>query len=111
MDVTLSPALSRIGTDSPPIGKGEKAAHDFESLLLTSLFDSLQKTFAWDHEDGTPGAGDYRLMGTRALAETVASGGGIGIARLIVSHLPQSPLPQNQLPLSPLPVTKVPGED
>jgi len=101
MDVTLSSALSRIGTNTPPIGKGEKAAHDFESLLLTSLFDSLQKTFAWDHEDGTPGAGDYRLMGTRALAEAVSAGGGIGIARLIVNHLP----------LSHLPVTKVPGKD
>jgi len=105
MEVTLSPALSPISTNSAPIGKGEKAAHDFESLLLTSLFDSLEKTFAWGHEDTTPGAGNYRLLGTRALAEAVAAGGGIGIARLIVSHLPQSHVSQGHLP-----VTKVPGK-
>jgi len=100
MDVTLSSAVRRISTNAPPISKGEKAARDFESLLLTSLFDSLQKTFAWDHQDATPGASDYRLMGTRALAEAVAAGGGIGIARLIVGHLP----------IGHLPVTKVPGK-
>lgn len=100
MNVELAPALSRISTNTPPISKGEKAARDFESLLLSSLFDSLEKTFAWDHEDGTAGASAYRLMGTRALAEAVAADGGIGIAWLIVKHLP----------LSHLPVTKVSGK-
>jgi len=98
MKVELSSALGRLAATAPPAketSKGEKAARDFESVLLTSLFDSLQKTFAWDSEDATPGAGDYRLMGTRALAEAVAAGGGIGIARLILRHLP---------------VTKVPGK-
>jgi len=86
--VTASPAKQ--------MGKGEKAAHDFESVLLTSLFDSLEKTFSWDREDTTPGASNYRMMGTRALAEAVAAGGGIGIAQLILRHLP---------------VTKVPSKD
>ena len=71
----------------PPAGRTEKAAREFESVLLTSLFDSLQKSFAFDSQDETPGAGDYRLMGTRALAESVSAGGGIGIARLILRHL------------------------
>jgi Rod binding domain-containing protein len=74
-------------TASPPLGKGEKAARDFEAILLTSLMDSLQKTFSGVAEDPTPGASDYRLMGTQALASAIAERGGIGIARLILSHL------------------------
>jgi Rod binding domain-containing protein len=84
-------ALGQIATMAVPASaasKSEKAARDFESVLLTSLFDSLEKSFAFDPQDSTPGAGDYRLMGTRALAEAVAAGGGIGIARLILRHLP-----------------------
>ena len=88
MNVELSPVLARLATNAAPVSKGEKAARDFEAVLLTSLLDSLQKAFAWDREDATPGAGDYRLMGTRALAEAVAAGGGIGIAQLILRHLP-----------------------
>jgi hypothetical protein len=87
MNVTLSAALGRIPTAMPPAEKSEKAAHDFESVLLTSLFDSLQKSFAFDSQDETPGASDYRMMGTQALAKAVADGGGIGIGRLILRHL------------------------
>ena len=84
-------ALGQIATTTAPASaaaKSAKAARDFESVLLTSLFDSLQKSFAFDPQDSTPGAGDYRLMGTRVLAEAVSAGGGIGIARLILRHLP-----------------------
>ncbi len=46
--------------------KNEKAARDFEAMLLTPVLDSLQKTFAGDSEDAkTPGASDYRLMANR----------------------------------------------
>ena len=68
-------------------GKAEKAAREFESTLLASLFDSLQKSFSFDADDQTPGVADYRLMATRALAEAVSEGGGIGIARMVLSHL------------------------
>lgn len=87
MNASLSAAVGRITTAMPPAGKTEKAARDFESVLLTSLFDSLQKSFAFDAQDETPGASDYRLMGTQALAKAVADGGGIGIGRLILRHL------------------------
>jgi Rod binding domain-containing protein len=92
-------------TAPPPAGKTEKAAREFESVLLTSLFDSLQKSFAFDAQDndGTPGAGDYRLMGTRALAEAVSEHGGIGIARLILKHLQGPEVPGKE-------GTKVPSQ-
>jgi len=88
MDGTLAAGLARISTATPPVGRTEKAAREFEGVLLTSLFDSLQKSFAFDAESQMPGAGDYRLMGTQALAKAVAEAGGIGIGKLILSHLP-----------------------
>ena len=75
--------------------KAGKAAREFESVLLASLLDALQKSFSFDAQDDTPGAADYRLMGTRAVAEAVSAGGGIGIARLILDHLP-APAPKGQ---------------
>ena len=95
MNVDLSSELGRIATSASTrdIGKAEKAARDFESVLLTSLFDSLQKTFAWDHEDSTPGATNYRLMATRAIADAVAANGGIGIGQFILRHLPLTKVP------------------
>ena len=85
--INFSASLPRMAAASPPLAKGEKAARDFEAILLTSLLDSLQNTFSGVVEDPTPGASDYRLMGTQALASAIAQGGGIGIARLILSHL------------------------
>lgn len=69
------------------VGKNEKAARDFEAMLLAPVFDSLEKTFAGDDDGKTPGAGDYRQMGTQALAQAIADRGGIGIAQLILRHL------------------------
>jgi len=86
LNISLAAGLPRM-TASPPLGKGEKAARDFEAILLTSLLDSLQRTFS-GVDDSTPGASDYRLMGTQALASAIAQYGGIGISRLILNHLP-----------------------
>lgn len=87
MNVALAALSQELTTRAAPAGKGEKAAREFESVLLTSLFDSLEKSFAFDPKDDTPGAGDYRTMGAQALAGAVSAGGGIGIARLILRHL------------------------
>lgn len=74
--------------------KNEKAARDFEAMLLTPLLDALQKTFAGASEDAkTPGASDYRLMASGALAQSIAAQGGIGIARLVLDHLQPPKVP------------------
>jgi Rod binding domain-containing protein len=95
MKVDLSSELGRIATTAPAreAGKAEKAARDFESVLLTSLFDSLQKAFTWDREDSTPWASNYRLMANRAMADAVAANGGFGIGKFILSHLPITKVP------------------
>jgi Rod binding domain-containing protein len=93
MNVDLTSALGQMATTSTPLpsrdaSKALKAARDFESVLLTSVFAALEKSFSWDHEDTTPGATSYRAMGTKALADAVAASGGIGIGKFILGHLP-----------------------
>jgi len=94
MKTDLSPAMDRFPWPPPPGSRSARAAEDFESVLLTSLFDSLQKSFAFDPQDSAPGAGDYRMMEAQAVAQAVAAGGGIGIARLVLPHLqtPKGPI-------------------
>jgi len=97
MNVSLSASANRLTAGHAPpakallntdIGKNEKAARDFEALLLAPVLDALQNTFAGDSENAkTPGANDYRAMGTQALAQAIAARGGIGIAQLILRHL------------------------
>ncbi|MGB6386300.1 MAG: hypothetical protein WBE45_08740 [Terriglobales bacterium] len=92
MNISLSDHLNGLNAAKLPtakaVTKNEKVARDFESMLLTPVFDALQKTFAGDSEDDkTTGASDYRQMGSQALAQAIAARGGIGIAKLILHHL------------------------
>jgi Rod binding domain-containing protein len=66
--------------------KDQKAARDFEAMLLAPVLDSLQKTVSGT-KDSTVGASDYRQMGTEALSQAIAARGGIGIAKIILQHL------------------------
>jgi Rod binding domain-containing protein len=103
MNITLTstsiPPLAANPPAAKPVltkdaAKNEKAARDFEAMLLTPLLDSLQKTFAGDSGDGkTPGASDYRQKGSAALAQAIAARGGIGIARLVLDHLQPPKVP------------------
>ena len=68
-----------------------KAAHEFEAILLHSLLEPLQKSFARISNDSDPaGQSDYEYMGTEALASALASSGGLGIAGMITKQLNQS---------------------
>jgi Rod binding domain-containing protein len=92
MNITLASSSLPLPAANPAAAKAalknEKAARDFEAMLLTPVLDSLQKTFAGNSDDAkTPGASDYRLMATEALAQSIAARGGIGIAQLILRHL------------------------
>lgn len=83
---TLSPELA---TAAKLPGRGAKAAREFETSLIGSLLESLEKTFAaLPGESTLPGADDYSYLGTQALAEGLASRGGFGIAAMISQHLP-----------------------
>ncbi len=74
---------------APALGKGQKAAREFEAQLIGTVLESLEKTFAaLPGQDAIAGEDDYNYMGTQALASVLAGGGGFGIARLISAHLP-----------------------
>ena len=76
--------------------KAEKAAQDFEAVLLGSLLESLQKSFAGSSssEDGSSGSDNYAAMGAQALASAMSARGGIGIARMILRHWQQTKVPE-----------------
>ena len=85
-----------------PVGKTEKAARDFEAILVSALLDSLQKTFSGkDEDDGPAGTNEYGHMGTQALASAISAGRGFGIAQIIVRHLPDTKVPGAVTPGSP----------
>jgi len=78
----LTPRLTRPAADI--MGTAKK----FEAVLLESLFDSLEKTFAAIPGSQTDQASDtYHYLGTQALAGTLANAGGFGIARMIAKQL------------------------
>lgn len=75
----------------PPVtslGKGAKAAREFEAQLIGTVLASLEKSFATiPGEKEMAGEDNYNYLGTQALASAVAAGGGFGIAKLISQHL------------------------
>jgi Rod binding domain-containing protein len=72
----------------PILGKGQKAAREFEAQLIGTVLESLEKTFAdLPGQDAIAGSDDYNYLGTQALASALAAGGGFGIAHLITQHL------------------------
>jgi len=95
MSLSITSA-SLLSAAAHPAGKAkaEKAAQDFEAVLLGSLLESLQKTFAGTSEDGPAGSSNYTVMATQALASAMSAHGGIGIARLILRQWQQSKVPE-----------------
>jgi Rod binding domain-containing protein len=90
---TISP-MSQLPSSHPPVTKAEKAAHDFEGVLLGSLLDSLQKTFSGTTDQDDAGVStNYSAMGTQALASAIASRGGIGVAQMILQQWRQTKVP------------------
>jgi len=72
---------------TPALGRGPKAAREFEAQLIGSVLESLEKTFAAvPGGDAMAGEDNYNYMGTQALASAIAAGGGFGIAKLISEH-------------------------
>src|ERR1700681_1536736 len=76
---------------TPALGKGQKAAREFEAQLIGTVLESLEKTFAAvPGEDTMAGQDDYNYLGTQALASAIAAGGGFGIAKMISKHFAET---------------------
>jgi hypothetical protein len=88
----ISGTSSSLGSPwLPPVanlGKGAKAAREFEAQLIGTVLASFEKTFAAiPGQDPIAGEDNYNYLGTQALASAIAAGGGFGIAKLISHHL------------------------
>jgi Rod binding domain-containing protein len=69
---------------TPALGKGQKAARDFEAQLIGMVLGPLEKTFAaLPGQEAMAGQDDYDYLGMQALSSSLAAAGGFGIARLI----------------------------
>jgi Rod binding domain-containing protein len=82
-------ALSNDATlsGSPELAKLRKAAGEFESMLLQSLWKSMKDTFSNQDDENDPTLESFDDWGMQALSNAVGNSGGLGIRNLILKHL------------------------
>ncbi len=85
-------------------------AQEFESQLLSSLLNSVEKTFATVPGGEVAGGDEYDYLGNTALASVLASGKGFGIASFIMKKLGGSNPEIPKLPGPSIPVSNLPFE-
>jgi Rod binding domain-containing protein len=82
-----SAANASVG-DPPGLAKLKKAAGEFESILLDSLWKSMKETFADSEDpDADPTLKSFDEWGIQAMASAVGSAGGLGIKNMIIKSL------------------------
>jgi Rod binding domain-containing protein len=80
----LAAVSPNLALPAAPVGRGLKAAREFEAQLIGPLLESMEKTFATLPGDSSvPGADNYSYLGRQALAEVLAERGGFGIAAMV----------------------------
>jgi Rod binding domain-containing protein len=86
-------APSATGAQSKPVDtadeqKLKKAAGDFESILLASMWRAMKQSFADNKEaESDPAHGMIEDWGIEVMAGAVGRAGGLGIGSLILKHL------------------------
>jgi len=74
--------------NSPKGRKLRKAAAEFESQLLSSLWKSMKSSFAPDEDDSSdPATQSFADWGINAMCNAVGKAGGLGIGKQIVHAL------------------------
>ncbi len=82
-----SPAKSGQSSASE-LPKLVKAAGEFESMLLESLWKSMKETFTDpDDPDSDPTVQSFDDWGIQSMANAVGSAGGLGIKNMILKYL------------------------
>jgi Rod binding domain-containing protein len=79
-------------TQNTDVGKIDKAARDFESILLGEWLEKAEKSFATvpgsdPSENTDPGHDQIQSIGCEFLAGALSKAGGIGIASMISKNL------------------------
>jgi len=82
------PAAVPIRDASVQERKLQKAASEFESILIGTFWKSMKDSFASDDEDATdPAHSTLDDLGIQAMAGAMSKAGGLGLGRLILRHL------------------------
>ncbi len=98
-DRLLSGARTSMRATASPSAedaKIQKAGKDFESILLGSWLQQAEQSFAkvpggdGQDEDDDSGKDQFQGIAMQALAGSLTASGGIGIAKMITSHLRDS---------------------
>ncbi|HXW90275.1 MAG TPA: rod-binding protein [Terriglobales bacterium] len=81
--------------------KIDKAAKEFEGILLGEWLEKAEKSFASvpgadPDQDSDPGHDQFQSIGCQFLAEALSKAGGIGIASMISQHLEASEASRGQ---------------
>jgi Rod binding domain-containing protein len=90
LDLSLSaPQAPAKRSSSFEAAKLRKAAGEFESILLESMWKSMKDTFSNqdDEENFDPTLRSFDEWGIQAMARAVGNSGGLGIKNLILKHL------------------------
>lgn len=87
-------ALAQSKLKGADHAKIEKAAHDFETVLMSHWLEQAEKSFATvpgsdpdDDQNADPGHEQFQGLGMQALAGALTKSGGIGIAKMIVQQM------------------------
>jgi len=86
-----APSVPLLGTKRPLTvreQKLQKAAGEFESILLTTFWKSMKNSFGdTDDNPDDPAHGTLEDFAVQAMAGAVGKAGGLGIGNLILKHL------------------------
>lgn len=87
---TASPStgIKSKPVETPDEQKLRKAAGDFESILLSSMWKSMKQSFG-DSKEGESDAASGTIddLGIEAMSQAVGKAGGLGIGNMIIKHL------------------------
>ena len=72
------------GTKSPP---AKAAAEQFEAILVRQLLGDSLKPMLGSAGGEAPGSDVYQYLVTDVIAQSVAQGGGLGIAKMLIPQL------------------------
>jgi Rod binding domain-containing protein len=87
VSVPRAQSINSGNSDSPELSKLRKAAGEFESILLASLWKSMKETFSDPDEDADPTLKSFDDWGIQAMASAVGNSGGLGIKNTILKYL------------------------
>jgi Rod binding domain-containing protein len=88
-----SPASSTTASEapeSPAHRKLRKAAQDFESILISELWQDFQASVSWSGETKMAGSDTLESLAIQTMSAALAQRGGLGIGRTLVHSLEPS---------------------